>query len=253
MGESSSNLKKFLLLHPKCCFCGGNKNADSRDHLPPKSAFLSKHAPEGYVFPACSSCNQKSSNSDRIFAMISKVAIDSYSEEQRVEFEKLCNSLSLQQSRPKFEFLTANQKKSILRNSSLLPPIGQAYGEVLMVSIESNLINEVENVLRKLAKALHYLHTNKILKKDDLIFIRSYSNLEILSGALECLDFSCLNSNPIISRNKVDLRSQFNYRYGITESGHTFVSLIKFGQSFYSFIMTSSSHEEAELIFKNRS
>ena len=51
---------RFLAAHPCCCFCGGGIRAETEDHIPARSLFVDRQWPEGFVFPACRSCNSSS-------------------------------------------------------------------------------------------------------------------------------------------------------------------------------------------------
>lgn len=72
MGEKKQKLQKFIQQHPLCCFCGGRASTTTQDHLPPRSIFVEKKWPEGYVFPACEACNVGSSRDDAMVAFLSR-------------------------------------------------------------------------------------------------------------------------------------------------------------------------------------
>ena len=71
MGKKATKLKKFLLEHPKCCFCGGAEQSTTKDHIPPRSFFIDRKHPKGFEFPACSKCNNTTSDSEDVARVLS--------------------------------------------------------------------------------------------------------------------------------------------------------------------------------------
>lgn len=71
MGKKSIRTKKFIKKHPNCCFCGGESVTETIDHIPPRSLFLGKKYPKEFEFPACGSCNNKTSNEEDAARLIS--------------------------------------------------------------------------------------------------------------------------------------------------------------------------------------
>ena len=62
VGKKSIKLKRFLTNNPWCCFCGGDTEAATMDHIPPRSFFLNRKHPKGLEFPACKHCNNSKSD-----------------------------------------------------------------------------------------------------------------------------------------------------------------------------------------------
>ena len=56
MGEAKNKRRRFLERHPLCCFCGGLTPAITIDHVPARTCFAGRAAPEGFEFPACVAC-----------------------------------------------------------------------------------------------------------------------------------------------------------------------------------------------------
>lgn len=75
MGEAKrkrSATQKFIEQYPACCFCGGQRPATTREHMPPRSLFDDSHRPDKLVMPACKECNGGTSTADLTVAVISR-------------------------------------------------------------------------------------------------------------------------------------------------------------------------------------
>ena len=75
MGEAKrkkSATQKFIKGYPTCCFCGGARQATTREHMPPKAMFDGSHRPDKLVMPACDQCNRGTSTADLTAAIISR-------------------------------------------------------------------------------------------------------------------------------------------------------------------------------------
>jgi hypothetical protein len=92
MGEASRKqtaTQKFIEQFPKCCFCGGQRSATTREHMPPKSLFDGSHRPDRLVMPACGDCNKGTSAADLIVSMISRWSHDSGSPQEQLDHRRL--------------------------------------------------------------------------------------------------------------------------------------------------------------------
>ena len=92
MGKKSVKLRRFLKENPNCCFCGGTRRATTVDHIPPRSFFLQRRHPKGLEFPACSSCNNNSSNAEDIARIISTLQGTVFNPAVKKDFEDQADS-----------------------------------------------------------------------------------------------------------------------------------------------------------------
>ncbi|NHN85256.1 hypothetical protein GOB93_11470 [Acetobacter musti] len=63
--------RKAFLTFPEnqlCCYCGGLAN--EIDHFPPRNFFNKRQAPEGYIYPACSTCNRGKSLDEQALSLL---------------------------------------------------------------------------------------------------------------------------------------------------------------------------------------
>jgi len=72
-GARSNRRAVFFREHPWCCFCGGTTAATTEDHFPGRSVFLGRNWPVGYVFPACTPCNNESSRDECLMAWVVRI------------------------------------------------------------------------------------------------------------------------------------------------------------------------------------
>jgi hypothetical protein len=75
MGESKrkrSATAAFIEKYPDCYFCGGQRRAVTREHMPPKSLFDNSHRPDKLVMPACDACNRGTSTADLTASIVSR-------------------------------------------------------------------------------------------------------------------------------------------------------------------------------------
>jgi hypothetical protein len=228
-------LNNFLSLHPICCFCGGIEKATTQDHLPPKSVFDSKKWPIGYVFPACSKCNNDSSKYDSIFALVSRI-YPSGKESELVsrETEKLIKAyVEVYPDEAASAVLSANQKRRLAKKHGLQAAAGQTYGELPIMKVPDSWNHAIQFVNAKLIKALHYKHTGKIIPQGSALRTKWWTNAEFLLGKFPN-EFSMLVREDVqLKRDKVSLNTQFSYSFQTSDDGRLGIYGIYFRRSFY--------------------
>jgi hypothetical protein len=246
MGEAKRRRREFLVRNPLCCFCGGGVSATTEDHVPPKAAFFARNWPEGYCFPACIDCNGGSSDDDRKFAFLSRLPLDRYeSEQHRDEFRRLTRGVHRQDSSLiRGLLMSANEKRTFLKDRRLNTPPGTAVGELPLMKFGPEWAESATNVLQKLAKALHYMHAGKIVPIDGRVDVSVFPNSDIMAGDFDASVFTELPASVLPIRNRKDISDQFGYRYGVTEDGKHALFVARFGQSFVAALHTSCAPDE---------
>jgi hypothetical protein len=84
MGEAKlkkSATQRLVAQYPECCFCGGIRAANTREHMPPKALFDSSHRPDKLVMPACNDCNRGTSTADLVASVIRRWAYNATAQE----------------------------------------------------------------------------------------------------------------------------------------------------------------------------
>ena len=235
MSARNNRRKKFFENNPLCCFCGGNTKAEEEDHFPSRALFDDRKWPEGYVFPACSSCNRLSSKEENIIAFISR--FNPEGDCQSVHFVKLTRSINEQYPGLLLRILPSNiERKNLSIKSNLDIPQGVARSEAPIVKLnEPEIIEAVKVFSQKLLMALYYKHIGEPLPLTGGICTEWYTNLQVDNDGLPSNIIGQLPSTPQLKRCLTSLKNQFDYHYGVTEYKTGLVCEIQFRQSFYIF------------------
>lgn len=235
MGQKKRRLQNFIIEHPVCCFCGGEVKATTQDHVPPRSVFDNKKWPEAYTFPACVNCNVGSSQSDSIFALVSRIyPTTEESEEVKNETEKLIRAfVEAYPKTAKNLGLTANQKRNWAKNTGFKLAEGESYGELPIVRMPAEWNQSIEIVSEKLIKALHYKHTSKIIPKNAGIKIKWWTNAQYIAGQFPKELLELAGTRIFLKNQKVDLSNQFSYNYQTSDDGNLAIYGAYFRFSFY--------------------
>ncbi|WP_319796563.1 hypothetical protein [Nitrobacter sp.] len=235
MGQAKRRRASFLLSHPVCIFCEGQSLATTEDHQPARSLFDRKEWPEGYVFPACETCNQASKHDEQILALLVRINSEREDDPQRrLDFQKYVRAMN-NNFPAVLKILTANQKRQFFKSERMRLPSGTALADLHMAGIRASDANRAfGRVLRKIIRALHWKHTGQIAPIDDrMIALQWYTNayLHILEEEGGWDIFIQLPSQPQIKRTGHDLSDQFSYRYGVNEARDVSAFLLAFRHS----------------------
>ncbi len=217
-----------------CIFCGGSVVATTVDHYPPRAVFHDNRWPEGYVFPACASCNSGSREADNWAGFLSMM--DPNINQPESQFEKNLKRLkSLDQTSPgliRESFgSTAIEKKSMARRLRMNRELGQTYADLPLVKIPVAAQKWMDVFAPKLTKALHFEHTNRIPPSNAGLQYWWFTNANQLEGNVPQIinnDFGY----PSVKRANVDLSGQFNYRYQVSNNGEMGLFVIGFRFAF---------------------
>lgn len=234
MGRGKERHKEFLSRHPICCFCGGMRAATTEDHFPSRSMFRDRRWPEGYVFPACASCNAATAKDELIIAMLGRMFPDPQDPDHKQQIVNLMQSVnnnfpgllaSMQMS--------ANEKKKWLKERGVAIPAGMTTADVgLMSAADPRIEGAAKKFATKLFLALLYYHTGKILKSTGGVIFRWATNEQNLEEVFpqEILQ-PLLQGFPVLKRANTSLEDQFFYRYAIADTGQAGAFLTFFNQS----------------------
>ncbi|MBF6986743.1 HNH endonuclease [Cupriavidus sp. IK-TO18] len=219
MGTASQRKAKFYSEHPTCCFCGGDTPADTQDHIPSRSFFRGRLWPEGYVFPACSACNNFTARYETLTALLCRIATDSHANpETQREIEVLMTTIA-RKDPDLYRSLepSSGEVRRWLRTHGQKLPSGMTTKDAPIISIDHPRIGEaVGYYATKIFLSLYYFHTRAILPLQGGIVFRWYSNAtpldqrpppnllaEIIPGVGE------------LRRQGTSLHDQYFYQYGL--------------------------------------
>jgi hypothetical protein len=95
MGEAKIKRRAHAAMlerHPFCIYCGG-KDEITVEHMPPIQMFRLRQRPNGLVFPACRECNNGTSHSDLVAALMGRMYPDAEAEGAKKEIKKLMEAV----------------------------------------------------------------------------------------------------------------------------------------------------------------
>jgi hypothetical protein len=220
--------------HPHCCFCGGEANAETIDHVPSRTLFRDRKWPEGYIFPACKKCNEITRKSELLVAMLARIFPDAAQNQHKEQVAQLMGAVNnnfpglLESMR-----VPASKKKRLIRERGIDIPEGQTSGDVGLFSIDDPRINAaVQQFSTKLFMALHYYQSKEILGVRGGIAFKWFTNTQNLDELLpRDVLAPLLKGFPELKREKTTLNDQFFYRYALADSKKASAFLIFFNQS----------------------
>lgn len=241
MGEASrlkrqrlSEREQVLAAENRCIFCGGETPATTIEHTPPRGMFVNRHAPQGYGFAACRACNAGSSDADEWVILLT--AMDPTMTRNRPGYQALLKTARSLQGRHPDQFAiligTASSRRRAAQAAGLLPPIGQARGELPIATMPPLMISSVKEFGRKLAKALHYKHTGRIVPASAAVHVQFFTNISAIRRPFSSEMFDALDGRPHVSRARIALGDQFNYRYACSDAGDLSAYICTFRKAF---------------------
>jgi len=141
------------------CYLCGDKLATTKDHIFPKSLF-NKPAPSNLPqsLPACEQCNNELSKDEELFRVFvaSGMAYES----------NAGNRIWNERIRPDLKGKRTGLKpliKSMVKPARVVSKSGSLLGKTLVLAVNPEPINRV---LHKIAKALYYLDTQRVLPNE---------------------------------------------------------------------------------------
>ncbi len=215
MGSKKKRLQSFLRAHPFCCYCGGMQAATTEDHWPPRSVFDERKWPEGYVFPACDRCQQATPNDEALFALLCRITASGDRPHTFEATHRLMKALEEREPEIYRSFLpSANEKRRWLRRHGLLFPPGVSSIDIPILSLRHPAVKaKLQRCAAKLFLSLHYRHTKTILPASGGLVLSGFSNADSADEVDLTLLAQKATQVPLLRWQKVDVSSQFNYRF----------------------------------------
>lgn len=235
MGQARVRRAIFFAAHPKCCFCGGEADATTEDHIPARSVFADRQWPEGHVFPACLACNGASRFDEELLAWVARIHTpQKMSDTDVAEFQALTRNIT--RHRPelaeKLRLFSRTETRQYLRDRGIPRDSPVLPKELYLVGLPPEVTKAIERYGVKMAKALHYMYSKVIVPPESRIDVRAYTNAELASGEQQWLStLSILNFRPELVRGGKKLDNRFNYRYVVTPGGDASAFVISFGDA----------------------
>lgn len=236
MGASTRYRKKFLLEHPKCAFCGGQENATTIEHCPPRAMFQFRKWPEGFEFPACATCNLGTDDDDLLVAMLARINPFDGAGNDDGRHIGLMRAVN-RQFPGLFENMmpTANEARRHNRDLGIAPKAGQTHQETGAVKIPNEFHRAVCALARKLAKGVYYLEVGTPFPNDGCLVMHWFTNADLIrDGTYPAFDIlkELSGDVPRLQRGQTYLNDQFEYKLSIASSKDVFVLQASFGKAF---------------------
>lgn len=248
MGQARMRKLRIQQGNHKCIFCGGLTKAETVDHVPPKVLFREKIWPEGFEFPACLSCNSKTSDNDLIVGVMARMTRDGDN------LTGLLKNLKKQKPKllPQMVKMSASEARRSVKQLGLVKPAGLTYREVGVVNITDDMRIAVKTLASKLSKAIYFLMTEQIFPSNGGILFYWFTNAQLHQhGYIYALDALAhfRYQTKELKRANSSLRDQFDYRYSVTDDANTHLIQVTFGNSFG--FVTIMNPDENEIIALN--
>ena len=200
------------------------------DHVPSKQTFRLKSRPQGLEFPACDQCNQSTGSHESVAALMARaMAGRPYNDQETKEIRKLLLAVDSNRHGLLQELVPNWQQQYDFDNlNHPAKPLGGG-----PINANGPLLNQSMQIVgAKLCKALHYQHTNKIVPKTGVIYVRWYSNYDRITGSIPDTLINQLPEPRTLAQGKWNVSDQFEYSFNVSEDGKLGIYFATFQQSF---------------------
>lgn len=250
MGAATKHRQQFLKKHPICAFCGGETEATTIEHCPPRAMFQHRHWPEGFEFPSCALCNNGTGDQDLLIAMLARMDPIESKGNRDGKHEGLMK-MTNKQFPGLFQkmMLSANEARKGNKELGLQPQFGQTHQEVGGIKVTTEFHNAVCTLARKLAKGIYYNATKKVFPNDGCLLLNWFTNADLFRDGTYVV-FDLLKElggvAPPLVRSGNYLNDQFEYKLALSPEQDLLVIQARFGNSFGFVIFGSTQQDRLE-------
>jgi hypothetical protein len=234
MGEAKrkqSATQKFLAESPTCFFCGGKREATTREHMPPKSLFDNSHRPDKLVMPACSECNRSTSTADLTAAIVSRWNYGS-GEQERMDHRRLVAQMRKQAPALCNEWdAHAGEEEAArqhLRNYGVQVP-----HDAGIVTIGPEHIRQLNLFAHKAVLALYFEHFRKPLPISGGLLAFWKTKEDFAPGGIPPYLLQIMPDYGTLVQGKWNERETFEYRHAVNANDGLFGCLAKLRQGLF--------------------
>ncbi len=219
---------KFLLNNPICCFCGGNEQAATVDHIPSIQMFSLRMRPKGLECPACEACNRGSRQHEQVAALLGRLYPNPNTSLENEEIGRIMRGVS--NNNPGLLEELWRWHRPIFSESNIVSG-RQKMGAMLNAS--GPLLNRsIEIFGAKLGLALHYQATGKIVPTKGGVRVRWFSNVDLIEGVLPYKLLEVMGAPLTLSQGDWHVGQQFSYNFVVTDVGTEGAYYAAFRQAF---------------------
>lgn len=201
--------------------------------------FDGKDRPTGLEYASCSGCNNGAGTTDQICALLGRIYPDNESAIAASDLKRILSGIK--NNDPAF----FQEISHILEGAN--PPDGEtvtpegAYTFTLGALAKSHL----ESFGARLGLAMHFESTGKILEPDGAVYVRIYTNSDLLNSPPPDALFDVIFPRTL-QQGKKQAFDQFRYDYGALPDGSASLCFASFRQS-YSLLALAISSKRTDL------
>lgn len=241
-------LEAFKALHPRCCFCAGDRPTTSRDHQPGRVFFRNKRFPDGIDVPACEVCQSTSRRAEAALSLL--ILPTEHSDRDFQDWQK--RVAHARKYYPDFvpQVPTSTREvRTIMRDMGLTKPPGMLYREVPAILLDTADWQGVFDIAaRKLVLAQHYRCFGRPLSRKGRIWANLIPNAHVGDGAW--LDDICkdLPNLEIGRHGSEDLGDQISTLWNASADGNLGMFVTRVHTYFVAVGMTGESDRWREFL-----
>jgi hypothetical protein len=215
----------ILAHHPGCIYCAGTNAATTIEHMPPIAVFEGKQRPKGFEFPACGPCNNGTSHSDLVAALMARVWPDADSEIRKKDLKKLLGAVANNVPQLLSEMSIGRAGQKLARKQYNLPT------DVHPLRANGPLLTHyMHTFAAKFGFALHYEINGEPVPTAGGVQVMWFSNVQDVNNQPQVL-VDMLPSPSTLRQGVKSVADQFKYSQAVVESGHL-LYLASFNKSF---------------------
>jgi hypothetical protein len=216
----------ILAHHSGCIYCAGTNAATTIEHMPPIAVFEGKQRPKGFEFPACGPCNNGTSHSDLVAALLARIWPDADSEIQKKDLKKLLGAVANNIPQLLSEMSIGRAGEKLARKQYNLPT------DVHPMRADGPLLTHyMHTFAAKFGFALHYEINGEPVPTAGGVQVMWFSNVQDLNDQIPQMLVDMLPSPSTLQQGVKSVAEQFKYSQAVVESGHL-LYLASFNKSF---------------------
>lgn len=207
------------------------------EHCPPRAVFQERAWPEGFEFPACSSCNHGSADDDLLISFLARTDPFSDAGDGDGHMREIIRSVHQQFPHLVRKMMpSAVEARAINRRLGIVPAPGDTNQEAGPVRVTDEMHAAVHVFGSKLTKAIYYLHTGKVFPKDGQIGLKWFTNADLFTNNGRYRVFESFQGLdgivPELVRSKSLLNDQFEYKLSLSSDDELCALQARFGRGF---------------------
>jgi hypothetical protein len=248
VGDARKKKQRFLAANSYCCFCGGNEIATSVDHVPPRTCFVERAAPEGFEFPACDRCQGATRLDELAFGMFVRLSDPSDENYRSAEVQKIVQGIrnNLPHLSPIVGLSTIDRRRA-LRAKGLTVPPGKTVAEIPMVGFPPAIDAYIHRYARKLAAALYYKEKGNPIGLDFVIWTgwTAATDKRQMEGYLQVAAMSPFRT--VGTRINLNFGDRFGYKCDKADDNDLFTAVAQFGQGLVIAMLVADGESAIEI------